>query len=132
MIDLQEPPPFIQYIEEAEALGRASYLSSVCVGIGVLADDRGALTDALDDFQRRTVLAQTDGPVVNAAFQRGIDREKQAVELMSDLGPADGSPRRRRREEQAIEYFAVGCSDLVLDYPDVFRLAPESAEAPAE
>jgi hypothetical protein len=132
MIDLQEPPPFIQYVQEAEALGRASYLGGVCVGLGVLADDQAALADALDDFQRRAVLARTDGPVVSAAFQQGIEREKSAVALMGDLGPADGSPRRQRREAQVIDYFVTGCSDLVLDYPDVFRLASDQAEPAPE
>jgi hypothetical protein len=132
MIDLQEPPPFIQYVQEAEALGRASYLSGVCVGLGVLADDQRALADALDEFQRRAVIARTDGPLVDSAFQQGVEREKAAVALMADLGPADGSPRRQRQEAQATEYFVTGCSDLVLDYPSVFRLVPDETETASE
>lgn len=132
MIVWQDPPPYIQYIEEAEALGRAAYLGGACAGLGVLIRDQEAVADAIDDFSRRTVLAGTDGPLVDAAFQSGIDREKAAVALMLDLGPDDGSARRQRREEQVTEYFVNGCSDLVINYPGVFRLAPDAPEAAPE
>lgn len=110
-----EPPPFIQYLEEAEALGRATYLAGACAGLGIIEFDRQAVEDLVDDFERRSIIAKTNGGLLNSAIERGIAVEKEAVARMTDLGPDDGSERRRRREAQAVEYFGDGCADLTLD-----------------
>lgn len=122
MIVWQEPPPFIQYMEEAETLGRASYLAGVCTGMNMISTDQPALQEMLGDFERRSVMARTDGPVLNNSFQAGVDRERAAVALMLDLGPDDGSEGRQRREDQAAEYIGNGCAELTLDYPEVFAI----------
>ncbi|KQW79743.1 hypothetical protein [Brevundimonas sp. Root1279] len=123
---LQSAPPYLQFMEEAEALGRAAYLGGVCAGMGIVETDEGALQDLADDFIRRATIARTDGPVLDGALQSGIQREKEAVALMMDLGPDDGSARRRQREDQAAEYFGKGCADLTLDYPEAFKLPAEN------
>lgn len=123
LLALQDPPPFVQYLEEAEALGRMSYMGGLCVGLGIVTGDEGKVDAAFEDFWRRATIAKTEGRLLGDAIQRGIDREKAASDLMSDLGPDDGSEQRRRRELQAIEYFGDGCGDLVINYPETFALA---------
>ena len=118
-----DPPPFLDYIEEAEALGRAGYMAGACVSLGIIEADGDALDELEQDFRRRAVLARTDGPIIEAAIQRGIERERAASTMMFDLGPDDGSARRLRREAQAVEYFGAGCADLALDYPSAFRMS---------
>lgn len=63
--------------------------------------------------------------MLRASLDAGIKREREAVELMTDLGPDDGSERRRRREDQAVEYFSQGCADLTINYPAAFQLVGE-------
>lgn len=123
LLAIQDPPPFIQYIEEAEALGRMSYLGGVCVGLGILTGDEDKVAAIAEDFWRRATIARTEGPLLSEAIERGSDREKAASDLMGDLGADDGSDQRRRRELQAIEYFGDGCADLVINYPEAFALA---------
>lgn len=114
------PPPYLQFMEEGEALGRASYLGGVCAGLGLVASEKDDLIGLLDDLERRAILAGTDGPVVSGAVSAGVDREKRAVDTMLDLGPDDGSERRQRREAQTVEYLGKGCADLTINYPTVF------------
>lgn len=116
------PPPFLQYAEEAEALGRAAYLGGVCAGMGVVEGDQEAVVELFDDFQRRATLARTDGPVVEAALTQGLEREKAAITLMMEWGADDGSEHRQRRENQAAEYFGNNCAALVRNYPTAFKL----------
>lgn len=121
MIDWQEPPPFLQYMEEAETLGRMNYMAGFCESIGIVTVDRPALQELSADFDRRAIMDKTDGPVVVNAFREGADREKYAIETMMDFGPADG-PQYQRRYDQAVEYLGDACGDLVIDYPSVFSL----------
>lgn len=116
------PPPYLQFMEEAEALGRASYLGGVCTGLGMVASEKDDVVELLNDLERRAILAGTDGPVISGAVMAGIDREKRAVDTIMDLGPDDGSERRQRREAQAVEYLGNGCADLTINYPSVFKL----------
>lgn len=118
----QEPPPFLQFMEEGEALGRAIHLGAVCAGLKIVDIDQGKLSEIVDDFFRRAVIAKVDGPFINGAVKQGMERERAATKLMLDLGPNDGSETSLRREEQAVEYFGDGCADLTLDYPEAFRL----------
>lgn len=117
------PPPYLQFMEEAEALGRMSYLGGVCAGMGIVQAERDDVVELLNDFERRAILAGTDGPVVAGAVNAGIEREKKAVETIMDLGPDDGSARRKRREDQASGYLGNGCAELTINYPTVFKLA---------
>lgn len=121
----QSAPPYLQFMEEAEALGRASYMGGFCKGMGIVTSDQAAFQDIADDFIRRATIAQVDGPVLRAAIDAGIQRERQAIELMADLGPDDGSERRRRREDQAADYFGKGCADLTINYPSAFQMVDE-------
>lgn len=124
-VALQTAPPHLQFMEEAEALGRATYLGGACAGMGVVEGDPVALQELVLDLHRRAMIAKTDGPLLSMALQRGQEREEQAVALMTDLGPDDGSERRRLREERAYEYFGNGCADLTLDYPSAFTMSDE-------
>lgn len=112
--------PYLQFMEEAEALGRASYLGGMCTGLGLVASEQDDVVELLDDLERRTILAGADGPIISGAVSAGIDREKRAVDTMMDLGPDDGSERRQRREAQAVENFGKGCANLTINYPSVF------------
>lgn len=127
MIVWQDPPPYVQYMAEAEALGRASYLGGVCSGLGIIEGDGDKVAELADDFVRRAVMARTDVPMVESAIQQGIERERAAVELLLDFGPDDGSERRQRREDQAAEYFGARCADLTLNYPSAFSLPSDEA-----
>lgn len=122
---LQSAPPYIQFMEEAEALGRASYMGGFCKGMGIVTSNQAAFQDIADDFIRRATIANVDGPVLRSTIDSGIDRERQAIELMADLGPDDGSERRRRREDQAADYFGKGCADLTINYPSAFQMVDE-------
>lgn len=128
MIVWQDPPPYVQYMAEAEALGRAVYLGGFCTGLGIVVSDPVAMQDLADDFMRRSVIARTDGPVVDEAFRQGIERERTAVDLMMDFGPDDGSERRQRREDQASDYIGNGCAELTIDYPSAFSIAPDDRD----
>lgn len=120
-----EPPPHLQYMEEAEALGRATYLGGVCAGMGIIQGDAAALQELVLDLHWRATIDKAEGPMLSMALQRGTEREREAVKLMMDVGPDDGSERRQRREAQAVEYFGDGCAELTLDYPAAFKLPPE-------
>lgn len=120
-----EPPPYLQYMEEAEALGRATYLGGVCAGMGIIEGDAVALQELVLDLHRRATIDKADGPMLSMALKRGQDREKEAVKLMMDVGPDDGSERRERREAQAVEYFGDGCARLTIDYPSAFTMPDE-------
>lgn len=114
------PPPHTEFMIEAEALGRVSYLGGICKGLGLVDSKADDVAGLLDDFQRRAILAGTEGPLLEQAVSGGIDREKRAVETMLDLGDDDGSERRQRREDQAAQYLGNGCADLTINYPSVF------------
>lgn len=119
-----EPPPFLQFIEEAEALGRASYMGGICSALKIVESDAASVTALVDDFRRRAIMAKTDGPIVEDALTRGVEREKAASAVMIDFGPDDGSERRRRREDQAADYFGTACADLTINYPEAFKIVP--------
>lgn len=125
LLAIQDPPPYVQFMEEGEALGRAAYMAGFCIAAGMITGDTSSLDEVADDFARRATIAGTEGPLLNAAIERGVEREKAAIALMMDLGPDDGSERRQRREDQAAEYLGNGCGDLVVDYPEAFSLAAE-------
>lgn len=114
------PPPYLQYMEEAEALGRASYLGGVCTGLGMVETHQDELAELVQDFWRRAIIDRTDSPMLAEAISRGTEREKAAIQTLLDLGPDDGSDRRQRREDQAADYIGKGCADLTLDYPAAF------------
>lgn len=121
MIDWQEPPPYVQFMTEAEAIGRASYLGGVCTAFGLVASSEADVEALVDDFLRRAIIAKVEGPMLAQAITDGSDREEAAVKVIMDLGPDDGSATRQRREAQLVEYFGNGCADLTIDYPDTFR-----------
>lgn len=126
MIIWQEPPPYVQYMQEAEALGRASYLAGVCTRFGVITADQDAMQEMVVDLYRRATIDRAEGPQLVEAVQSGSDRERAAVELMLDLGADDGSERRRQREARAGEYFGTGCADLTIKYPAAFQWVQSS------
>lgn len=115
-----DPPPHQQFMEEAEALGRVSYLGGICKGLGLVDSNAEGVVGLVDDFQRRAILAGTDGPLLDQTALAGTNREKRAVETMLDLGDDDGSERRRRQEDQAAQYIGNGCAGLTINYPSVF------------
>lgn len=116
------PPPFLDYIEEASELGRASVMAGACSAMEIVEVDRAKLTELLEDFDRRAIIDRANGPVLNQALRTGAEREKQNLKTMMDLGADDGSERRLRREEQLTEYLGNGCADLAINYPAVFKL----------
>lgn len=121
-----DPPPFIQYLEEAEALGRATFLAGVCEGLGVIKIDRDAVTVMLDAFEDRAIAAKTSGGLLVSAMDRGGAMEKEAHERLLDLGPKDDAQARRARAARLTEYFGDACGDLTVDYPEAFTLPAES------
>lgn len=127
MIVWQEPPAFIEYVGEAEKIGRMTYVAGVCAGMGLVSVDQPGFVEITEDFKRRSILAKTDGPILDGAFQVGVDREKANVETMLNVGE-EGSPGYARRRAQAVEYFGNACSDLVIDYPAVFEMAADGNE----
>ncbi len=122
MIDWQEPPPFLQYMEEAEKIGGMGYTAGICAGMGIITIDQPAMLEIADDFERRAILAKTDGPMLEAAFKAGDDRARANIETMLNVGE-EASPGHERRVDQAVEYLGDACGDLVIDYPAVFQLS---------
>lgn len=118
-----EPPPYLQYMEEAEGLGRATYLGGICAGMGVIQGNPVQLQELVLDLHRRATMDKAEGPLLSAALARGSEREKEAVNLMMNVGPDDGSAQRQRREAQAVEYFGDGCARLTIDYPSAFTMS---------
>lgn len=122
LLAIQDPPPYVQFAAEAEALGRLSFLGGFCIGTKILEGDPADIEALAEDFDRRATLAGVNGPLMVEAINRGIDREEAAIDLILDMGPEDGSEQRQRREAQMVEYVGNGCGDLVVDYPDVFSI----------
>lgn len=125
LLAIQDPPPYVQYAGEAEALGRATYLAGACTAMGIIETDEVAMRAVIEDFWRRAIIARTEGPALRAALQAGSQREAAALEVIMDFGPDDGSVARQRREDQASEYVGNGCADLTLDYPEAFSIPAE-------
>ena len=119
------PPPHEQYMEEAEALGRAALLGGVCAGMGFVKLDSAALDQVVLDFNRRTLAVDDEGNLLTGAIERGGRRELATVERLLDMGADDGSQRRRRLEARMVEYFRHGCAELTRDYPSAYTMSGE-------
>lgn len=119
------PPTHEQYVEEAEALGRAALLGGVCAGLGLVKLDSDALDQVVLDFNRRTDSIEDERGLLTGAIERGGKRELATIERLLDMGADDGSERRRRREAQMVEYFRHGCAELMRNYPSAYTIAGE-------
>lgn len=122
---LQAAPPSLEYIEEAQALGAASFMAGFCVRSGVLQGDPDALKIQLRDLARRAAMERVDPDLVAYAVSTGSERQQEALEAVLDLGSDDGSISYRNREEQAVNYIGRRCSDLAMQYPATFDVAAD-------
>lgn len=119
----QEPPPFVQYMAEAEAVGRMTFAAGMCSASGVLATDERAVVTAVDAFQRRAVIARVWGPVVEQAYRDGIATERAEFALMNDVAESLSERDRDARVQDLTDYLVDRCGGLLRDFPDV--VAPD-------
>lgn len=125
MIAWQEPPPYVDYVVEAERLGRASTAAGICKAAGIVEIDLAAGEAEANAFQRRAVIARTWGPVVEAAFHRGMEIEREEFRLMSSIPEGLPASEHGERVDDLVEYLADRCGQLVADYPSMARFPAE-------
>lgn len=125
MIPFQEPPPYVQYMSEAENLGRMGYAAGVCIRFRLLAGDEASVTAAGDEFQRRAVIARTWGPLVEQAITNGAAQERREFAFIADI-PDNLPEAEAARRRLALEDFLVErCGWVLRHFPDVVSLPPD-------
>lgn len=123
MIAWQDPPPYIQFMEEAETISRVGVSAAACGAFGFVFHEE-QLRLLVQDFERRAIIAGADGPMLNASTTQAIETEGRRWRTMADLGDPNG-PDRERREQQAVDFAAERCAEVLVDYPNLLSSAPE-------
>ena len=122
MIAWQEPPPYVQFLSEAEAMGRAAHDAGVCAGMGIIVTTEARVQATGDEFIRRAVIARIDGRMLRQAIRRGSDAAEQEWEFMTDI-PADlPAAQKATREQLLVEFAGDRCGGIVADYPGMADL----------
>lgn len=125
MIVWQDPPPYVQYMAEAEEIGRMSYAAGICAGAGIIVADQKSVEEVANAFQRRAVIARVWGPVVESAVLQGIEAEKADFLIISEIPDGLSAEQEAARVDDVIDYLTDRCGRVVRDYPEVGQLAPE-------
>lgn len=128
MIAWQEPPPYIQYLSEAEQLGRMAVSAGHCAGMDVIESSSGQVEEVTDDFLRRAIIARVDVAMIHAAMNRGITAAEDEWKFMFDLPAGLTQSQRTAREERLVDFVGERCASVVIDYPAVGALREEAPD----
>ena len=111
MIAWQDPPPYVQFMEEAREMGELSYAYGVCGALQVIEIDparaQRAAEAAGDDLARRAIAAGALTELMLAAQNDGSDQAKADFRFMLAEPPANETEAQAILRENAIEDFLV-------------------------
>lgn len=125
MIYWQEPPPYVQFMTEAEDLGRFGFVAGVCTRMRLVEADPVAASAVGDDFQRRAIVARVWGPMVQQALQNGADQERRDFRVLADIPDTLPADEARRRAGHLEDYLVDRCGWILRTYPEAVSLPPE-------
>lgn len=120
MIAWQDPPPYVQYMAEAEALSRMAFASGACGRIGYVVVDREGQAE-FDRFIRRAV---TDGiSVADAQSLLGAAGSSLSNDLayMSTYPAGISEAETEERDRDFALFLATQCVQSSRRYPNVIQ-----------
>jgi len=118
----QAAPPYLDYIDEARLLARATVASVACGQIGYGVVPNGMLREGRA-FRRRAILDHTDGWVLDAAYSEELAAEEaRFVEMLTPSMDGLTEAEQDAIIDQAAEFWERRCYEARLAYPDVFSL----------
>lgn len=112
MIDLQEPPPYVQFIAEGKRLIGAAVLTGFCPAYGYAVDET-ALNAEIDRFSRRALAARVTGPVMDGALE---DAGAEASHTASTFYALRQDPETAAEGDA---YFRQACQEASARYPGI-------------
>ena len=118
MIIWQEPPPYIEYHAEAEALARLSLASGACSSLryAVFSERGSAEAEA---FVRRAAIDLVGSDFASSMFVQAIESETAEWEFMVGEKAGLTDEEESARMMDGAEFIASRCARASREYPSV-------------
>lgn len=128
MIVWQDPPPYVQYAEEAAALARLSLSAGVCSNLRYTVD-RDAGAEEVQAYVRRAIIDRVGREYAESTFAAAIDTESAEWRFMT--GEQSGQDADAALADAA-RFFVVRCSEASAAYPAVISADGDEPKTASE
>lgn len=119
LLAIQDPPPYVQYAEEASSLARMGIAAGICDGIDYEVDRRAGEA-AIAALERRAVIDGVGVQWVRRAFQAAMEEEIAGFQTITKrVGDDLWSDESLAIRRDMAEYYAVRCEEAARRWPSV-------------
>lgn len=131
MLAWQEPPPYVQYAEEATALARMTVAAGACGRLGYTVSQDAGLAE-VNAYVRRAVIDGVGQANASDLYSDAVDREGGEWEFMTTEQPGASDEEADAAMMDGARFIVTRCQAASRSYPAVVAAdgdEPASAEA---
>jgi hypothetical protein len=131
MIVWQDPPPYVQYLAEAEALGRLSLASGACSALNYETDVQRGIAET-EAYVRRAAIDRVGSDFASQTFEAAVERETAEWQMMTAEGPDDTEEEADARMVDGAAFVVSRCALSAEEYPSVIKANGDEPKTAAE